>query len=179
MDDQALMTALRERREGAAEALLRQYGALIRYVAAGILSDRRETEECVNDVCLAVWQKIGQYDPEKASLSAWITAIARNAAISRARAGAKYAIARQEELSEPAEAASPEAELLRKERAQALRSAITRLSERDRALFYRKYYYCQSTEKMAAELGLTPRAVEGRLYRLRAKLRDLLGGEAL
>ena len=178
MDDQALMTALRERREGAAETLLRQYGALVRYVASGILSDRRETEECVNDVCLAVWQKIGQYDPEKASLSAWITAIARNAAISRARAGAKYTLA-QEQFPDPGETASPEAELLKKERAQALRSAVARLSERDRALFYRKYYYCQSTEKMAAELGLTPRAVEGRLYRLRAKLRDLLGGDAL
>ena len=30
---------------------------------------------------------------------------------------------------------------------------------------------------MAAELGLTERAVEGRLYRLRQSLRRLLGGE--
>ena len=31
--------------------------------------------------------------------------------------------------------------------------------------------------QMAAELGLTERAVEGRLYRLRQSLRRLLGGE--
>ena len=48
------------------------------------------------------------------------------------------------------------------------------MQERD--LFYRKYYYCQSTAQMAAELGLTERAVEGRLYRLQG-LRQKLGGE--
>lgn len=37
----------------------------------------------------------------------------------------------------------------------------------DRLLVYRKYYYLQSTAQIAAELGLSPRAVEGRLYRLK------------
>ena len=35
----------------------------------------------------------------------------------------------------------------------------------------------QSTAQMAAELGISPRAVEGRLYRLRNKLKETLGGE--
>ena len=47
----------------------------------------------------------------------------------------------------------------------------------DRNLFYRKYYYLQSTAQMAAELGLTERGVEGRLHRLRKRLRKELGGE--
>ena len=47
----------------------------------------------------------------------------------------------------------------------------------ERDLFYRKYYYCQSTAQMAAELSLTERAVEGRLYRLRQTLRQQLGGD--
>ena len=34
-------------------------------------------------------------------------------------------------------------------------------------LFYRKYYYLQPTAQIAAELGMTERAVEGRLYRLK------------
>ena len=34
-----------------------------------------------------------------------------------------------------------------------------------------------SIQQMAAELGLTERAVEGRLYRLRQSLRQQLGGE--
>ncbi|MBS5654729.1 MAG: hypothetical protein KHW96_06745 [Firmicutes bacterium] len=41
------------------------------------------------------------------------------------------------------------------------------LSAGERLLFYRKYYYLQSTAQIALELGLTERAVEGRLYRLK------------
>ena len=49
----------------------------------------------------------------------------------------------------------------------------------EQQLFFRKYYYCQSTAQIAAELGITERAAEGRLYRLRQRLRNLLGGDLL
>ena len=54
---------------------------------------------------------------------------------------------------------------------------LSAMSAGDRALFYRKYYYLQSTQQMAAELGTTARAVEGRLYRIRKKLQKQMGGE--
>ena len=54
---------------------------------------------------------------------------------------------------------------------------LSTMSAGDRALFYRKYYYLQSTQQMAAELGTTARAVEGRLYRIRKKLQKQMGGE--
>ena len=74
-------------------------------------------------------------------------------------------------------APTPEQALLQKERLQAVVRAVSGLSDRDRALFYRKYYYYQSTAQMAAELGLTERAVEGRLYRIRKRLQKELGGD--
>ena len=55
--------------------------------------------------------------------------------------------------------------------------ALTALPQRDRLLFYRKYYYRQSTAQIAAELGTTERAVEGRLYRIKKALRKTLGGD--
>lgn len=67
--------------------------------------------------------------------------------------------------------------MLRAERQAALRRAVNALPEGDRVLFYRKYYYRQSTAQIARETGLSPRAVEGRLYRLRLRLRESLGGE--
>ena len=51
------------------------------------------------------------------------------------------------------------------------------MSSGDRVLFYRKYYYRQPTAQIAAELGATERSVEGRLYRIRQKLKELLKGE--
>ena len=53
------------------------------------------------------------------------------------------------------------------------------LGAAEQLLFYRKYYYLQSTAQIAAEMGLTERAVEGRLYRLRRRLQKALGGDAL
>lgn len=63
------------------------------------------------------------------------------------------------------------------QRSAALHDALARLGQNDRALFYRKYYYLQSTAQIASELGMTVRAVEGRLYRLKKQLRRMLGGE--
>ena len=48
----------------------------------------------------------------------------------------------------PDPAPGPEEQLLRKERAERLERALASLSSRDRALFYRKYYYLQSTARM-------------------------------
>ena len=77
----------------------------------------------------------------------------------------------------PAQGMSPEEAVLRREEYEALRRALAALPQRDRTLFYRKYYYMQATAQIAAELGTTERAVEGRLYRIRARLKKMLGGE--
>ena len=74
-------------------------------------------------------------------------------------------------------APTPEETALRKERQEALLRALETLSSGDRVLFYRKYYYRQPTAQIAAELGATERSVEGRLYRIRQKLKELLKGE--
>ncbi|MCI9156136.1 MAG: sigma-70 family RNA polymerase sigma factor [Lawsonibacter sp.] len=101
--------------------------------------------------------------------------LTRNAALNRARRRKEDT----EELSDkiPSGERSPEQALLQKERVAALQRAIARLAQRERIIFYRKYYYQQPTAQIAAELGMTERAVEGRLYRTKKKLRDMLGGE--
>ena len=67
--------------------------------------------------------------------------------------------------------------MLQREQQEAVRDALERLPYRDRILFYRKYYSMQPTAQIAAELGMTERAVEGKLYRLKKQLRKMLGGE--
>lgn len=100
-----------------------------------------------------------------------LTAIARNMALNHAR---REGLRASEELSHQAAdpGPSPEEAVLRRERQETLRRALEALDQRDRLLFYRKYYYCQSTAQIARELGLTERAVEGRLYRIKARLRQ-------
>ncbi|MGM9661470.1 MAG: RNA polymerase sigma factor [Oscillospiraceae bacterium] len=177
MREQEIIAAIRAREEQGAEALLRHYGPLLRYVIAPILPDAQDREECVSEAAMRVWDGIGQYDPGRGSWTAWLTTVARNAALNHARRNRRRAAEGELPEETPSTAPTPEEELLRRERQEALCRALQQLSSGERALFYRKYYYLQPTAQIAAELGMTERAVEGRLYRLKRRLRRMLGGE--
>ena len=163
MDDVSLMDRIASGDEAALQTLLRRHGALLRYVIAPILPDARDREECFADVSVKLWQAAGSFD-----------GLARNCALNRAR-GLRTETALTDDM--PHGAGSAEDALLRQERSRLLVRAVKSLTDGEQTLFYRKYYYCQSTAQIAAELGLTERGVEGRLYRLRQKLRELLGGD--
>ena len=180
MEQENRLDGLRSGSHEALEALLAEYGPMMAYIVRGILADPHEAEDCLAQVRAKLWEKAPLYDGEKAGLATWITAVCRNTAYDRLRALERRA-RRTGELSEdsPDLSPGPEEEVLRRERAQALREALNTLSAADRRLFYRKYYYLQSTAQIAAELGTTERAVEGRLYRIRKRLQKQLGGEDL
>lgn len=175
MDEHELLALLRAHDERGMRELLRRCGPLMRYILTPILSDPREREECLSDCAMRVWEKIDRYDEHSGSFTAWLSAVVRNTARNRARS--QRAAAQELPEDYPAPDNSPESETLRRERTAALAQALAALSARDRALFYRKYYYLQPMSQIAAELGLTERAAEGRLYRLRRKLRAALGGD--
>ncbi|MBO5937601.1 MAG: sigma-70 family RNA polymerase sigma factor [Clostridia bacterium] len=159
------------------KALQINYSPLIRYIISPILKDAREQEECLSEVIMKIWDKIRLYDPEKGSWNAWVTSIARNTALNRLRK-VKTDMSLEDLPSDvPSSEPTPEEILIKREREQLLKHALGKLSQNDRAIFYRKYYYLQSTAQIAAELGTTERAVEGKLYRIKKKLRKLLGGD--
>lgn len=176
MKEEEIIAGLKDGDNQAMEELMQQYGPFFRYILAPILPNASEREECFSEVIVRIWQKQAQYDPEKGSWKSWMAAIARNTALNRVR-NRKQTEPLPEEM--PADTIAPEDMLLRKERQKALEQALSQVSRQERLLFYRKYYYLQSTAQIARELGMTERAVEGKLYRLKKKLRDLLGGDTV
>ena len=176
MAAQSIIEKLKKRDEHGMDELLLHYGPLLRYVIKPFLADERDREEVLQNVLLAVWDKIDSFNAEKGSWTSWLTAIARNAALNRARAEKRREAGKlPEDEADPRP--TPEEQLLREERQKALLAALDSLTKSERALFYRKYYYRQSTAQIAAELGTTERAAEGKLYRIKQKLRALLEGE--
>lgn len=157
--------------------ILSQYRPLIVYIISPILSDKRDEEECISDVFLTVWNKIEQYDPNKSSFTTWLTVIAKNTALNYTRKINKIK-SNESELDENlvSKVGNPEFELIKKEETEALAKAIGTLSKSEKILFYRKYYYSQPISQIAAETGMTERSVEGKLYRIKIKLRKQLGG---
>jgi RNA polymerase sigma-70 factor (ECF subfamily) len=155
-----------------------RYGPLIHYILKPILKDERDIEECFSDITVTVWNNIQFYSPDKGTFTTWLTAISRNAAFNKARK--QNRINRNEEPiyeTTPSPCISPEESAIKKEQQKLLQKAIGTLSKDNQNLFYRKYYYMQSTAQIAAELGLSERAVEGRLYRIKQILRKELGGD--
>ncbi len=172
MTDAQLLQQIVGGDEAALRTLMVRYDARIRYIIRPFLPDAREQEECVQDVAMTLWRKAGEYDSSKASFAAWLTVICRNTALNRAQRQKTEA-----PLDETLTVPSAEDEVLRRERQRRLYAAVGQLQGEERQLFFRKYYYGQSTAQIAGEMGLTERGVEGRLYRLRRKLRRLMGGE--
>lgn len=177
MGEREIVELLLQRDETGMDQLLRHYGPLMKYVIAPILPDPRDREDCLSETALRVWERVGQFDRERGSWGAWLTAVARNTALNHARSNTRHSGMEEVDERLPSPAPTPEKEVLRQERQAAVRAALERLSGEERSLFYRKYYYRQPTSQIAAELGMTERAVEGRLYRLKQQLRKWLGGE--
>ena len=176
MEDTRLVYALQNRQNGAMEQFQTAYTPLLRYIIAPILSDERDREECLSDVLLRVWDSIGTFDPGRAALTTWLTHLARNAALNRRRGSERRREGGTLDEAMPDTADGPEQSLLKAKAAQALWAAVERLGRRERELFLRKYYYYQPTAQIAAESGLTVRAAEGKLYRIRKHLQSELGG---
>ena len=158
------------------EELLRHYGPLLRYIIKPILPDSHDIEDCLSETTMRIWENFATYDANKGSFTAWITAITRNTALNMVRKKNRHPADAFEEEPESPEP-TPEEIILREERKRELKQALDLLSQKERNLFYRKYYYLQSTEKIAAEMGMTSRAVEGKLYRIKKKLRKMMGGD--
>jgi len=177
MWEEEMIRQLLARNEQGLETLMAHYEPLMRYIIAPILPDAQDREDGLSEVVLRVWEKIPLYDPQRGSFRAWLTALTRNTALNRQRYRASEQQMQEIPDSTPSPEPTPEDAVLQQEQRAALQRVLEQMSDRDRALFYRKYYYLQSTTQIASELGMTPRAVEGRLYRLKRQLHSWLGGD--
>lgn len=183
MEDEQLIVLFEERSERALTELDAQYGALCRQVAANVLGNINDAEECVNDAYLAVWNAIPPARPR--FLRAYLCQIARNLAITRfhaqtaARRFSPYTVA-LDELTDTLAASGSIGDALE---TKALTGAIVRfldtLPPRDRALFVRRYWFGDSVQDLAERFSLTRSGTAVRLHRLRQRLRRDLEKEGI
>ena len=162
----------------------RKYGAYCHAIAFRILSDRQDSEECVNDTWLGAWNAIPPHRP--LDLRAFLGKITRRLACSRYRAahagkrgGGELPLALEELTgcipSTPSAAQMVEdAELER-----LIDRFLHTLPERDCSLFLRRYWYVESTADIAARFHLPQNTVKTRLFRIRQKLKAYLEKEGI
>lgn len=177
MDDREIVRLFLERDEAALKAAGDKYRSYLMKIAENITGSHEDAEECLNDALLKAWETIPPMQPEM--LSTYLGKLTRNLAINRRRqsdrAGRGSADVAFEELSGLiSDNSSAEQELDRKALSEAINAFLSRLSERKRSLFIRRYWYCESVKDTAAAEGMTESAASVALHRLRDKLRDYL-----
>lgn len=177
MQEQEMIDLLKQHDEEGLKYLLKHYSPLMRYIISPILSNEQDREECLSETAMRIWDKIHTYNQQKGSWNTWLTAVTRSVALNYVRKNTRLQVAEEIQENVPSKEPTPEQSVIRQEQMAAVKRALDQLSSKERLLFYRKYYYLQSTSQIAAELGMSQRAVEGKLYRLKKRLRKLLGGE--
>ena len=177
MQERDIIEMLRKQDPNSASELISHYGPLMQYVIKPIVDNAQDREECFSEAVMRVMDKIQLYDEERGSWTAWITSVARSVALNKRRSS--KVLYEEEEVTEqtPSPGPTPEERIIQQEQRRELRNAISQLSRQDQVIFYRKYYYLQTTAQIALETGMTQRAVEGHLYRIKKRLRKLLGGD--
>jgi RNA polymerase sigma-70 factor (ECF subfamily) len=175
---------LREIASGDRDALARLYDRFSRPlfgVASRILRDATEAEDVVHDVFITIWQKAAAFEPARCSALGWAIALTRNRAIDRFRTRRR----RHEilETSAPADlgydetapsAASSSTDLWQKEKATAVRRAVTELSSEQRNALELAFFSGLTQQEIATRLHEPLGTVKARIRRGLLKLRDLL-----
>ena len=181
MDDKGILALFFARAEQAVDELRKKHGASVRRVAANILRDRRDTEECESDTYLAAWNTIPPEEPDP--LVTYVCRLARNLAVKRfhantaQRRNSAYDAALDElEESIPA-LETVESAVDARELAGAISAFLDTCGETDRLLFVRRYWCADPVPELAAGVGRSAHWVSVRLFRLRERLQSHLAKE--
>lgn len=177
-EDKDIIELFFRRSEAAIEELDRKYGSLCRRLSYGIVNDRQDAEDCVNDAYLGMWNAIPPARP--APLLPYLCKIVRNLSLKAyyrkraARRDSAYTVAMEELEACLAAPGTVEAEIDARELAQAIESFLETLSAENRVIFLRRYWFSDSCREIAGRTGLTEKNITVRLTRIRRKLKEYL-----
>ena len=177
MDDQKIIKLLWQRSESAIEALTKKFGNRLMSIAMNILGVRQDAEETVNDTYLAVWNTVPPKKPDP--LAGYVYAAGRNISLDRL----KYLTAEKrdgrydipiDELANCIPAPALEETVEARELGLAINRFLGTVSADNRTLFLRRYWFGDSVQAIAKDLGLRENAASVRLGRIRMQLREHL-----
>lgn len=184
MEDQEIYALYFKRNEQAIAATHQKYGSWCWGIAHRILNNKEETEECVSDTYLTVWNNIPPQKPQ--IFRAWLGKITRNLALNRyrrmnaaKRGGGETPLV----LSELSYCVSgnPGADqnLEAQEVTRILNQFLASLNETQRNIFLRRYWHMAPISEIAKVYHMSESRVTSMLFRQRKQLKALLEKEGV
>ena len=180
MDDAQIINLYFARDENAIVETKNKYQNMCYMIAYNILYSREDSEECVNDTWLFTWNSIPPRRPS--ILSSFVSKITRNTAIDRYRKrnAQKRVDSHMEDIAGEvgkigsAISSDIEIHLKKKELVKLFDHFLSTLSERDRDIFIRRYWYMDSIKAIADRHACGESKIKSVLARSRKKLYGLL-----
>lgn len=182
MDDLTIIELYFSRNEQAIKETDIKYGKLCFSMANNILFNDEDSEECVNDTYMSVWNKIPPTRPN--NFRAFICKIVRNLSMkrlefNRALKRTQNVTVSYTELEEilPDTRTAPEWEY--ENLGKIISDFLQNEKEDARNVFIRKYYFFDSISDIAERYSFTESKVKNMLYHSRNKLRECLKKEGI
>ncbi|MCO7225573.1 RNA polymerase sigma factor [Pleionea sp. CnH1-48] len=157
------------------QSLVEAYSQKLYAAAYRILQDQAHAEDCVQEVFVKVYQKIGSFD-EKAKLSTWLYSITVNHAIDMQRRLSKQnsretsTTVNEEDSSNP----TPEQIQWNNNIHSLTQNALLQLGDDIRIAFLLRHYEEQTIEDISLILDVNPNTVKNRIFRAVKRLKELL-----
>ena len=182
MDDLQIIELYFARDEQAIKETDRKYGKTCFRVAYNLLSNNEDSEECVNDTYLTVWNKIPPTRPN--NFIAFICKITRNLSLKRlevsnAMKRSAGTIISMSELEKalPDQCIAPDVE--DEELGKLISAFLWSEKALDRNVFLRKYWFFDSISDIAERYSMNENSVKSMLFRSRNRLREFLRKEGI
>ena len=163
MDDREIVDLFFARSENAIAQVKTKYEKTALHVARNILHNDEDSEECVNDALLSLWNTIPPQKPDR--LLSFFCGIVRNLSLKRYRANAASGnVQPLEELADVLPSDHDLDEAITSKRIRGLIESWLKRQRRDnRYIFIRKFWYFDSVTDIAAALSMPERTVYHRL----------------
>jgi RNA polymerase sigma-70 factor (ECF subfamily) len=180
--DAADVARARSGDESAFRALVERHSRSIFRLAFRMTGNEHDAEDVVQETFLKAYRRLSQFE-ERAHFGSWLYRIAANCAYDALRARARRE--EQAPLPEPpqeddplvaiaADGPSPDRLVFSGQVQQRVKTAMARLSERERAAFVLRHFEQMSTKEIGDTLGLDEGAVKHSVFRAVRKLREAL-----
>lgn len=156
------------------EQIYRDYHKNVYNYIYGQILHREAAEDLTADVFVAVATHLGQFDPARGSLTAWIFTIARNLTLNYLmRSSTRLEEVREKLPEKSAPALSTWDDSLRSPESLRAEHILEQLSVEKRRFLELRYVLGLSNEEIGRIAGTTATAVSQRYHRLLAKCRKL------
>jgi RNA polymerase sigma-70 factor (ECF subfamily) len=172
-DEQLLEQVAISRDSEAFEILYSRYSRAIYSLVQRVLRDHHAADDVSQEAFAAVWRAARGYRRERGTASAWLFAIARNAAVDAARARVPLVVGEAPDV--PDQGPLPETMAIAEMEAFEVHVAVDSLPDREREVIELAYYSGLSQTEISDRLSLPLGTVKTRTRTALARLADVLG----